>query len=169
MNYAIAKKYKLYWMYDNRIPHQDPLKDGYIGVTSQTIGKRVKLHRIKKYVDGNNKQNVNRKIYEIIKDIPEENLEWREIIWSYDRASMEMIERAFRPQPNIGWNVYKGGQPHGKSRPVIVTDPHGNEKLYPTLAALRKAGLHDGTASNVLQGRGKTFSKGHKIRYAEGV
>ena len=168
MNYAIAKKYKLYWMYDNRIPHQDPLKDGYIGVTSQTVGERVRLHRLKRYVSGNNKQSANRKIYEIIKDIPKKNLEWKEIVWSYDRVSMEMIERAFRPTANIGWNTFKGGQPMSESKPMIVTAPDGTEKRYETFVAIRNDGLHDGNASNCLQRphKHKTFSNGHKIRYA---
>jgi hypothetical protein len=87
--------YKIYWI---KYPeYSDPLKEGYIGLTSQTIEKRFMDHKSNK----KNKLLANRCKKENVEIIClQENL-------TEDQA--KLIEENYRPTENIGWNINKGG------------------------------------------------------------
>lgn len=149
-----CKKYKLYWVYDNREDNIDPLTHGYIGVTSRTVGRRMAAHRNVEF----NRDGEPRAMYKILKDIPEENVCVKEICWSYSEKQMAMIERAFRPERNIGWNTNAGGKLEGKKHPFHIIHPDGTRVRYETQNAVRADGYDQGTVGKVLRGEKKTFN-----------
>ena len=87
--------YKIYWIkYPN---HSNPLNEGYIGLTSQTIEKRFADHKS----NTKNKLLSNRCKKEIV-----------EVVCLHDGLSKDearMLEEKYRPSENIGWNINKGG------------------------------------------------------------
>lgn len=163
------KKFKLYWIYDNRIPHQCPTKDGYIGITSQTIEQRLLMHKTQQFNTGNgvNAGKIERKMFKILNEIPEEHIVIKEIVWSYDQDAMNIVEKAFRPEPNIGWNTQRGGKTHYHGyRPFIITKPDGRQEHYRTFAEANIAGYNDGNLHQHLMGNRKSFDFGHTARWA---
>ena len=156
------KRYRLYWIYDNR-NSADPLKDGYIGVTSQTIGKRVAAHKKTPY---QNNGTTKRPLYWILKDIPDENIEVKEICWTYDKVAMGHIERAFRPKVKIGWNSFAGGKIHNNTpRSFIIKNIDGTEAKYSSQWAAQKDGYDQGRLGQCLRGTLKSFDGGYTAWY----
>lgn len=86
--------YKLYWIH--RIDSQNPLNEGYIGVTKD-INERMKTHKKSNYIVGK----ALRKYDDIIVDIIKENLSESEAF---------VLELSYRPHENIGWNITAGGK-----------------------------------------------------------
>jgi predicted GIY-YIG superfamily endonuclease len=87
--------YKLYWIKTNDF--YNPEKEGYIGITSQTLEKRFSEHKY----NTKNKHLRNRCRH------PE-----TQIISLYENLTKEeakKLENSFRPQKNIGWNINPGG------------------------------------------------------------
>jgi predicted GIY-YIG superfamily endonuclease len=116
--------YKLYWI---KYPeHQDPLTEGYIGITSQTIEKRFSDHKH----NNKNKHLKNRCRQNNVEIIClEDNLE---------KEEARTIEEKYRPFKNIGWNINKGGDlppsRKGKSNPSIK----GNDRTEKQKLASKK-------------------------------
>ena len=117
------KRYKLYWIYDDR-QAADPVKDGYVGITTESIEKRLDKHKNTEFNAGS-VSTYPRKMYSILKDIPEEHIKIKEICWSTCEDMICKVEEAFRPTANIGWNTYKGGKRIGKTRPLLLRDLTG--------------------------------------------
>jgi hypothetical protein len=87
--------YKIYWI---KYPeHNDPLKEGYIGLTSQTIEKRFMDHKFNK----KNKLLANR--------CKKENVDVVCLQENLTEKQARLIEENYRPTENIGWNINKGG------------------------------------------------------------
>ena len=167
-------RHRLYWIYDDRKP-ADPLRDGYIGVTTQTVGKRVHSHINNRFsgisTDAHSDQQVGnrapKKMHRILSQIPVENIQYKEIIWSYDEETIESIERAFRPTKGIGWNSYAGGKPRGTQKPFTMKFNDGRkDETYPSIAAAGRNGHHMGNLSSVLRGKIKdSVVYKTKVRY----
>ena len=161
-------KYKLYWLYDNRIPNQDPLTDGYIGVTGKSLASRLKGHK-KLFTDGV-KPHFTR-LGSFIENLPEENLVMKEIIWSRCEENMALLERAFRPTGYIGWNTHPGGKKitkNIKTRPFEVFNPKGESVgVFNNYYEVRAAGFHDANVSEALNKpeKRKTFDFGHTAKW----
>lgn len=97
--------YKIYWIKYSE--HNDPMSEGYIGLTSQTIEERFKEHLYNK----KNKLLSNRCKKEDVK-----------IICLHDNLSEEeakILETNYRPLENIGWNINKGGDIPPSKRGII--------------------------------------------------
>jgi predicted GIY-YIG superfamily endonuclease len=87
--------YKLYWIKSEN--QKDPLAEGYIGITSQSIQKRFNDHKY-------NNKNKHLKNRCLTKDV--------EIVCLLDNLGKEEArhqEFLYRPKENIGWNINKGG------------------------------------------------------------
>ena len=155
------KRYKLYWIYDDR-QAADPVKDGYVGITTESIEKRLEAHKKLKYNAGST-TTYPRKMYSILKDIPEEHIKIKEICWSTCEDMICKVEEAFRPTANIGWNTYKGGKKIGKTRPFTITRPDGTTKDYRTYVEAREDGYNDANICRALSPKypnNKTFNGG---------
>ena len=87
--------YKIYWI---KYPeHTDPYQEGYIGLTSQTVEKRLLEHKHNR----KNKLLSNRCKKELIQTVClHDNL---------IESEARIIEEKYRPLENIGWNINKGG------------------------------------------------------------
>ena len=157
-------RYKIYWIYDDR-QKNDPLKDGYIGLTTQTIEQRLVGHKTQKYNAGGSTE-YTRKLYSILQEIPDEFIKIKEIMWTYEGEMAECIEKALRPTSNIGWNVHKGGKTIGVSRPFDLIAPDGTRTRFNTMSEARAAGWNDGHISMVLNPKypNKTV-KGYTAEY----
>lgn len=160
-------KYRLYWMYDNSIPNQDPLKDGYIGITSRTLKSRLATHKTQKYSPGIkvHKTKLSDHI-DSMKDI--NDLTIKELCWSYDDNAISLIEKAFRPTKNIGWNIHPGGKDiFGISKPFAIYNKENQEVArYDTFFEARKDGWHDGNLSEHLRKPEKRKTvRGYTARY----
>ena len=87
--------YKVYWI--KYAEYTNPLVEGYIGITSQTIENRFKEH----FYNKKNKLLANRcKKEKVLIICLHDNL-------SADEA--KLLEINYRPHENIGWNINKGG------------------------------------------------------------
>ena len=144
----MTKRYKLYWIYDDR-QAADPVKDGYVGITTESIEKRLDKHKNTEFNAGS-VSTYPRKMYSILKDIPEEHIKIKEICWSTCEDMICKVEQAFRPTANIGWNTHKGGKRIGKTRPFTITTPDGTRKEYRTFVQAREDGYNDGHIHEVL-------------------
>lgn len=106
--------YTLYWIHSS--DQKDPLSEGYVGITSQSLEKRFKDHKF------NNKnlhlKNRCRKGGVNIVSLYE-NL-------TYDEAREK--EKQYRPQKNIGWNIATGGDVP-PSRKGITCQDNDKSKL----------------------------------------
>ena len=149
-----SKKYKLYWIYDNRIPHQDPMTDGYIGVTSSTLGQRLANHKSDvANVNADGSVNPFRKMYHILKRIPDENIVIKEIVWSYDQKNVAVLEEALRPRPDIGWNTHKGGKAESTHKDFVIEWPNGRMKRYKKQTEAVADGFNSGNLSQLLHNK----------------
>lgn len=157
-------KYTMYWMYDNRIENPNPLEDGYIGVTTGSVKRRVSNHVNGQgdYYSGNK-----RRVHMFISELPEGALGVKELCWSYDEDRMSMLERLYRPRSNMGWNAHPGGKKIGESKPFTIVSPEGIEYKFKTQYDARAAGFKQGHISECLNGKGgrKTFQQGHTVSY----
>lgn len=87
--------YTVYWIKSSE--HQDPFKEGYIGITSQQIEERFKEHKH----NNKNKHLKNRCRKEDVKIV--------KLVENLNEYDAKRIETEFRPTENIGWNINKGG------------------------------------------------------------
>lgn len=87
--------YKIYWI---KYPeHNNPLQEGYIGLTSQEIEKRFCDHK------HNNKN-------KLLKNrCRKENVQIICLHDNLDKEQAKTLEEQYRPKENIGWNINKGG------------------------------------------------------------
>ena len=150
-----SKQHKLYWIYDDRIPHQCPSEHGYIGVTSGTLGERLHGHR---YNAINSPERATakteRNLYGILGDIPTEHIKIKEIVWSYNEDIVLMLEKALRPEPNIGWNKQTGGVKKSKTQKIRAISPNGDHYNFRSIyQAAKETGINSGNISHVLKGR----------------
>ena len=80
--------YTVYWLRDNT--HTNPHTEGYIGVTSRDPQLRLNEHLIaKEYLPDTY-------VFDILHQVD-------------TRDEMLSIEKSYRPQSHIGWNLAKGG------------------------------------------------------------
>lgn len=108
--------YKLYWIKYSH--HLDPLVDGYIGITSQSIEKRFNDHKF----NNKNKHLKNRCRQESV-----------EIVCLFDNLEQQqarLLEEKYRPIENIGWNINKGGDlpPSRKGKPSPKSLLRGDDR-----------------------------------------
>lgn len=92
--------YYLYWIHDTQFT--DPLTEGYIGISNQPKA-RFKAHttntasvgssKVREHVDINGINSVKHSI----------------LSQHTDLESARKVEKAYRPKPNIGWNIAVGG------------------------------------------------------------
>ena len=148
-------KHKLYFVWDDR-QAADPFKDGYIGVTTQSVDKRVGFHKTSQYsglsdsaTSGNRNE---RKMYKILKEIPDEHIQHRTMMWHHDPEVIAMVEAFFRPTSNIGWNSHPGGRVESESRPFVLNFSDGTSKPYNTIAEAGRDGINIGSVSRLLRG-----------------
>ena len=104
-NTVTKVRHKLYFVWDDRKP-ADPFKDGYIGVTCQDVEQRVEGHKRlqfsglgKSSTSGNGNE---RKMYKILKEIPDEHIKFRTMMWHEDPEVIAKVEEFFRPEAYIG-------------------------------------------------------------------
>ena len=86
----------VYWV--KRSGMTDPHKEGYIGVTTKSLEERLSWHA--KY---NKKRSRVRKAIDKYDDI-----EIVQLHSGSEKICLE-IEETYRPVPNVGWNIVKGG------------------------------------------------------------
>jgi predicted GIY-YIG superfamily endonuclease len=87
--------YTVYWI--KSFEHQDPFKEGYIGITSKQVEERFKEHKH----NNKNKHLKNR--------CRKEDVEIIKLVENLDENDAKKIETEYRPDENIGWNINKGG------------------------------------------------------------
>jgi predicted GIY-YIG superfamily endonuclease len=87
--------YTVYWIKSSE--HQDPFKEGYIGITSKQVEERFKEHKH----NNKNKHLKNR--------CRKEDVEIIKLVENLDENEAKKIETEYRPDENIGWNINKGG------------------------------------------------------------
>lgn len=87
--------YTVYWIKSSE--HQDPFKEGYIGITSKQVEERFKEHKH----NNKNKHLKNR--------CRKEDVEIIKLVENLDENEAKKIETKYRPDENIGWNINKGG------------------------------------------------------------
>jgi predicted GIY-YIG superfamily endonuclease len=87
--------YTVYWIKSSE--HQDPFKEGYIGITSKQVEERFKEHK------HNNK---NKHLKNLCR---KEDVEIIKLVENLDENEAKKIETEYRPDENIGWNINKGG------------------------------------------------------------
>lgn len=109
-------KYILYWAH---LPeHTNPLTEGYIGITKQSLKDRVKNHKYHSRKGSNNlfKQKIREYDNLII---------WEVIGRSFSKTGAQTIEKSFRPTQNIAWNTQEGGGDYpifeGEKHPLYGT------------------------------------------------
>lgn len=88
-------------------------KQGYIGITSNTLHKRMFAHRTQysKFCEGDNKVGC-KKLYSYVKQHGGwENLHIKILCEGSTEYCLELEEK-LRPIPNIGWNTRVGGDKH---------------------------------------------------------
>lgn len=140
-------KYCLYWIH---YPDQnDPMTEGYIGITSD-FTKRIKTHSTySKYAHVKNRIDSG-----AISTILHENL---------TKCQAENLEMVHRPEENIGWNIAKGGNippsRKGKVSPKALlkgTDRTENQKQGSIKQAFKLKGRLPHNANSVTL-FGKTY------------
>lgn len=94
----------IYWLYDKQ-RHTDPRVEGYVGVSSRGLPKRLNDHR--KAAEKGSKLPVHRAIRKY-----GENLGYQ-ILIEADPEFCLLVENMLRPVPNMPktWNVAQGGVP----------------------------------------------------------
>ena len=102
-------KYYLYWY---KLPiHTDPYTEGYIGITND-LNRRHKEHKYSAnplnstFIDSHFTRAIN--TYGGI-----DSLE-KELLHTSDYETICALERKYRPELNIGWNIAVGGEHPGK-------------------------------------------------------
>jgi predicted GIY-YIG superfamily endonuclease len=91
-------EYTLYWVKTNT--HFDIKTQGYVGIT-KNFKKRMWEHNYKS-------KKVDNTFQRAIRKYGWTNLN-KEIIYTGDKESCELLEELLRPKEYIGWNVCKGG------------------------------------------------------------
>jgi TusA-related sulfurtransferase len=95
----MTKKFIVYWAHLKR--HKDIKKDGYVGITSNTLGERRRAHiKASRRADHHFARVIKKYKDEIIWDVINENIS--------EEQALE-LEYTFRPNVSIGWNSIKGG------------------------------------------------------------
>jgi len=87
--------YTVYWIKSSE--HQDPFKEGYVGITSKQVEERFKEHKH----NNKNKHLKNR--------CRKEDVEIVKLVGNLNENEAKKIETEYRPSENIGWNINKGG------------------------------------------------------------
>ena len=95
----MMKKFIVYWAHLKR--HKDIKKDGYVGITSNTLEERRRAHiKASRRADHHFARVIKKYKDEIIWDVINENIS--------EEQALE-LEYTFRPKVSIGWNSIKGG------------------------------------------------------------
>ncbi|QZP17710.1 hypothetical protein K6112_06765 [Methylophilales bacterium] len=95
----MTKKFIVYWAHLKR--HKDIKKDGYVGITSNTLDERRRSHiKASRRADHHFARVIKKYKDEIIWDVINENIS--------EEHALE-LEYTFRPNVSIGWNSIKGG------------------------------------------------------------
>jgi hypothetical protein len=118
--------YKVYWIKSSE--HSDPLKEGYIGITSQSLDKRFNDH--KHNTKNNHLRNRCRK----------QDTEIICLLENLNSFEAKKIELTMRPSENIGWNINKGGDlpPSRKGKVSLNSKLKGNERTEKQKLAAEK-------------------------------
>lgn len=118
--------YKVYWIKSPE--HQDPFKEGYIGITSQSLNKRFNDHK-------HNNKNKHLK-YRCRK----QDVEIVCLLENLDSYEAKRIELVMRPSENIGWNINKGGDlpPSRKGKTSVKSKLKGEERTEKQKLAAQK-------------------------------
>jgi len=142
--------YKLYWIH---LPeHTNPFTEGYVGVTSRTIEKRLQEHHRER-------------------DLPDGCVITQ--ITTGDKSFILEMENTFRPEPDIGWNRRSGGH-HGTQHNDETKQRWSEVRKGKT--SHRKGGTlseeHRKKISATMKGRpshwkGKKFSDEHRRKMSE--
>jgi predicted GIY-YIG superfamily endonuclease len=118
--------YKIYWIkYPN---YNNPMEEGYIGLTSQSIEKRFIDHKS----NTKNKLLANRCKKEVV-----------EVVCLHENLTQEearLLEEKYRPSENIGWNINKGGDlpPNRKGKVSPKSKLKGDERTEKQKEGSRK-------------------------------
>ena len=118
--------YKIYWI---KLPeHYNPFKEGYIGITSQSLEKRFKEHKH----NTKNKHLKNR--------CRQDNVEIVCLFENLDSHDAKRMEFFMRPEENIGWNINKGGDipPSRKGKTSVKSKLKGDERTEKQKIAAQK-------------------------------
>lgn len=82
-------------------------KQGYIGVTQQKLEDRIYQHKTDRRVT----------MYSIFQDLGESNIEITILSKGENPKLMYNLEYIFRPLPNMGWNISRGGLGYNPTGP----------------------------------------------------
>jgi len=99
MGSFVEKTGHVYWIH---LPeHKNIKSDGYIGITNSTVAKRFREHSF------HSKKDAKYPIYRAIKKYGDKLIVDTVFSGEYERCIE--IEKHFRPNPDIGWNLRVGG------------------------------------------------------------
>jgi len=129
----------VYWIHYEQ--HSDPYSEGYVGVTCN-LPKRIYSHKTQSH----RKHVFNRLMKGAVITVLHECI---------DRFEALNYEKKYRPDPNIGWNIFPGGEDS------LLINPKGNR-------------LNTGTHKQKLKGDNRTekqkqASINHKLRMKQKI
>jgi group I intron endonuclease len=126
----------------------DPdLGTGYIGIT-KNVNQRFSQH-------GWQRQRSNRHLRFAIKKYGDQVFK-RVVLSNLDKELAELCEEMLRPEPEIGWNITKGGG--------VPPNPKGKVRSAEYCANIAKAKIGD---KNPMFGKKVTFSEEHRKKLSE--
>jgi hypothetical protein len=121
----------------------DPeLNTGYIGITKNTSTRFAEHQWKRKKANPHLKSAINKY---------KEQVFYRVLLSSLDKELAELCEEMLRPEPNIGWNVTKGGN--------IPPNPKGKIRSAEYCANIAKAKIG---IKNPMYGKTPFFSEEHR-------
>lgn len=93
------ENYIIYWAHLKE--HKNPMSEGYIGITKNSLDKRKSKHI-------SNSKTMKIKFYNFLKKYKDEII-WEVIDENKSKIMAQLIELILRPKLNIGWNSAIGG------------------------------------------------------------
>jgi len=126
----------------------DPdLNTGYIGITCNPQARFIQHGYLKNKSNAHLKNALQKYGKDVFKRI---------VISNLDKEAAELIEEMLRPEPNIGWNITKGGG--------IPPSPKGKERSVQYRANISKSKMG---VNNPMYGKKVTMSDIHKLKLSE--
>ena len=117
------------------------LNTGYIGITCNPKARFIQHG----YLKSKGNTHLRNALHKYGKDVFK-----RIVVSNLDKEAAELLEEMLRPNPNMGWNIAKGGG--------IPPNPKGKERSAEYRANISKAKIG---ANNPMYGKKRIFSETH--------